>query len=88
MPDHAVRPGNSGIQASPMFGVVTPSDTVDLPYITRGIYVGAAGDVAVVPANGGSPVVFAGVAAGTILPIQVSRIRTTGSTSTSIIALY
>jgi hypothetical protein len=88
MPDHAVRPGNSGIQASPMFGVVTPSDTVDLPYITRGIYVGATGDVAVVPASGGAPVVFAGVAAGTILPIQVSRIRTTGSTSTSIVALY
>ena len=88
MPDHAIRPGNSGIQASPIFAVVTPSDSVDLPYITRGVYVGVTGDVSVVAAGNGATVVFAGVAAGTILPIQVSRIRATGTTSTSIIALY
>lgn len=88
MVDHAIRPGNSGIQASPIFGVITPNDNTDLPYITRGVYVGVTGDVSVVAAGNGATVVFAGVAGGTILPIQVTRIRATGTTSTSVVALY
>ena len=51
MVDHAIRPGNSGIQASPSYAAVTPSDSVNLPYITRGLYVGVAGNVTVVIPN-------------------------------------
>ena len=88
MVDHAIRPGNSGIQASPAYGAVTPSDTVSLPYVTRGLYVGVAGNVTVVLPNTTTAVTFVGVLAGSILPIQTSRVNATGTTAGSIVALY
>lgn len=88
MVDHAIRPGNSGIQASPLYAVVTPSDTVALPYITRGIYVGSAGNISVLLPNGTTSVVFTGVLAGSILPIQTSRVNAAGTTAGSLVALY
>ena len=88
MVDHAIRPGNSGIQASAQYGVVTPSDTVNLPFITRGIYVGSAGNVSAQLPNGATAVVFTGVLAGSILPIQTSRINLAGTTAGSLVALY
>lgn len=67
---------------------VTPSDVTNLPSITRGLYVGVAGNVAVVPASGGAAVTFVAVPAGTVLPIQVSRVNSTNTTASSIVALF
>lgn len=68
---------------------VTPSDTTDLPALTFGVYVGGAGNLTVdfadVNAKG---ILLAGVPAGSILPIQVVRVRQTGTTATNIVALY
>lgn len=65
---------------------VTPSDSVDIAQ-TRGLYIGGDGNVSVVMA-GGRTETFAGAAAGSILPICVTRVRSTGTTATSILALY
>jgi len=66
---------------------VTPSDSVDLSYVSRAVYVGASGNVKVVMADSGT-VTFVGVPAGATLPIRVSRIWSTGTTATNIIALW
>ncbi len=67
---------------------ITPSDSTDLPQVSRGIYVGGAGNLVVTPAAGGSNVTFVGVPAGTVLPIRVSRVLSTSTTATSLINLY
>lgn len=67
---------------------VTPSDTVDLAELTRGLYVGGTGDVTVNMADTGSAVKFAAVPAGTLLPIRASRVKSTGTTATDIVAVW
>lgn len=67
---------------------VTTSDTVDLPdNATRGLYVGATGTVKVDMVGGGT-VTFVGVPAGAVLPIQARRVYATGTTATTILALW
>lgn len=65
---------------------VTPNDSLDLPAAPcRALYIGASGNVSVV--IGGNTVTFAGVPSG-VLPIRASRVRSTGTTATNIVALY
>lgn len=54
---------------------------------TRGIYVGGAGDVAVRMISGNSAT-FVGVPAGTLLPLRVDKVLSTGTTATSMVAVY
>lgn len=51
------------------------------------LYVGGTGNVAVVT-DGGDIITFNGVPAGTTLPIQVTRLRATGTTATLVNALW
>ncbi len=67
---------------------ITPSDSTDLTQVSRGIYVGGAGNLVVTPAAGGSNVTFMSVPAGTVLPIRVSRVLSTSTTATSLINIY
>lgn len=67
---------------------VTPSDDNDLTVRARSLYVGGAGNVSVILTPGTSPVLFTAVPAGTILPLHVSRVRSTGTTATAIVALW
>ncbi len=69
------------------FVAVTKSDTVNLPQKARALYVGGAGDVACINAKGVS-VVFAGILANTVLPVQTTRVQSTGTTATAIVALF
>lgn len=64
---------------------VTPSDATIIP-ATRGLWVGVAGNIAVRMAGGGS-VTFTGVPIG-LLPIQVDMVKSTGTTATTMLALY
>lgn len=68
---------------------VTPHDTNAL---TRGktnmLFVGGAGAITCRFAGEGSDTVMTGVAAGSLLPIQVTHIRSTGTTATNMTALY
>ena len=66
---------------------VTPSDSADMTYVSRGIYVGVTGDVAVNMAGSGAGVTFKAVPAGTLLPIAVARVLATGTTATNIVAV-
>lgn len=65
---------------------VTPSDTVDLPVVIRGLYVGGAGNVVAV-SPGGSVVPFTAVPAGTTLYIRARRINATSTTATALVGL-
>lgn len=67
---------------------VTPNDGADLATTNARIYVGGAGNVAVDVSGTGTNVVFAGVPAGTILPISVDKVYSTSTTATNIVALY
>lgn len=66
---------------------VTPSDSQDLTAVARSLYIGGSGNVSVVT-SGGDTVTFIGLTAGTILPVRVSRVRSTGTTATNIVALW
>lgn len=66
---------------------VTPSDSTDLAYVSRALYVGSGGNVVVTMAGGGD-VTFVGVPTGGILPIRASRVKATNTTASSIINLY
>ena len=65
---------------------VTPHDTNPLTETTRGLYVGGAGDIAAVMASGAS-VRFPAVPAGSVLPVRLTRILSTGTTATSMVGL-
>lgn len=66
---------------------VTPSDSTDLSGgVTRALMVGADGNVAVTYANGVSDTLF--LLAGVVHPIQVARVKSTGTTATDIKAGY
>jgi hypothetical protein len=79
-------PSSDGSAGS--FFAVTPSDVVGGNFTTpaRGLYVGVAGNVSVVPAVGAA-VTFVGVPAGYILPVEAIRVNATGTTATSIVGL-
>lgn len=66
---------------------ITPSDTAVLANDSRGVYVGGAGNIKVTTV-GGSTVTFSGVAAGSLLPIRVNRVYSTGTTATLILTIY
>ena len=67
--------------------VVSPSDSADLGYVTRAVYVGTTGNMKVTMQDSGT-VLFTGIPAGTTLPIRASRIWSTTTTASTIIALW
>ena len=77
--DHTVSAGQ-GV-------AVTPNDSTDLAVTSRGIYVGGAGNLAVILDNDTSAVTFIGVLAGSLLPIRARRVMATITTATSIVAV-
>lgn len=66
---------------------VTPNDSTDIAQ-TRALYIGGAGNVKVDMTGGTSAVTFTGATAGSILPIRCTRVYSTDTTATSIVALY
>jgi hypothetical protein len=77
-----------GLSAPPGHAeAVTPSDTVDLDFEARGLYVGGAGDVKVVMLSGAA-VTFKSVPVGTTLAVRFTRVDATGTTATQLVALF
>jgi len=69
------------------FFAVTPSDVVDLPKgVTRAIFVGEAGIVAVRDSDGNTVEFISG--ASQYHPLRVARVMASTTTAGSIIALY
>lgn len=67
---------------------VTPADGANLANPAMALYVGGAGNVKVDTVGGQTGVTFTGVTAGSVLPIQVTKVYATGTTATTIVALY
>lgn len=65
---------------------VTPNDSTDLTN-SGVLFVGSSGNVAVTT-NGGDDVTFTGVAGGSIIPVTVTRVKSTGTTASNILVLY
>lgn len=66
---------------------VTPSDGDTLAATSRELYVGTGGNVAVTMAGGGD-VVFKNVPNSGRLPIRVTKVLSSGTTASDIVALY
>lgn len=67
---------------------IVPHDTNALGRTSRGIYVGAAGNITCRLINDNNDTLFVGVPAGTILPVRVSHVRATGTVAASLVALF
>lgn len=78
---------NDNIASATKGAAVTASDSTTLTP-TRAVYVGGAGNLAVLFAGDAAAVTLTGVAAGTLLPIQVTKVMSTNTTATSITALW
>jgi S-adenosylmethionine synthetase len=76
----------SDVSAAVGFVAVTPSDSIVFA-ATRALYVGVAGDIVVDGAKRGTQVTLTAAAAGEH-PWQVTRVYSTGTTATGIVALY
>ncbi len=65
---------------------ITPHDSNELSQVTRALFVGGAGNINLTTAAG-TTLVFTGVTAGSILPIQASKVLSTSTTATNIVGL-
>jgi hypothetical protein len=83
----AIEPNTRGSNPADNAFEVTPNDSSDLTTTARALYIGTAGNVKVTTA-GGDTVTFLSAAAGSILPVRVQRVFSTGTTSTNIMAIY
>lgn len=65
---------------------ITPDDDNNLTETTRAIWVGGAGDLTAIMRSG-ETVTFAGVPAGTLLPVRVTRVLES-STATDLVGVW
>lgn len=82
--------GNSGLVASQARAAfaVTPNDDDDFDLYAKGLYIGAAGDVAIIPVtNDDNDVVILYNHPIGYVPIQVRRVLATGTSADSIVGL-
>lgn len=85
-PSPGLHPGATGPATRHV--AITPDDGHDLPLMARHIYVGTAGDLAVVLRDsplGEGPVVYKNVAVGKF-DAWVRRVYATGTTATNLVA--
>lgn len=73
--------------SSSLVFAITPNDSTDLSYITRGLYVGGAGDIVLRAEDNSSNVTLVAVPAGSVLPIRVKRVLSTGTSATNLVGL-
>ncbi|MEO9648811.1 MAG: hypothetical protein ABJ360_22495 [Roseobacter sp.] len=66
---------------------ITPSDSATIEPVPRALWVGVSGDINVEFIDG-STAILKSAAAGTPLPLQVSKVLATSTTATDIVALY
>jgi hypothetical protein len=74
--------------SSPGFGLAAVTKSDDTIVGCRSLYVGGAGDVAIVSREGESAVTLSAVPAGTILPIYCHKVMSTNTTATNMVAIY
>lgn len=86
-----IVPNHFGQNLAGDWAAITPDDSNDLPNGTcSGIWIGsiAGGATVTVISRSGNTGVFNGCNAGTPLPVRARRVMATGTTATSLVALY
>ncbi|MBB4053780.1 hypothetical protein GGR20_003442 [Devosia subaequoris] len=71
--------------ASSGFAII-PDDSADLPHVTRAVYIGTAGNLAVTLASG-DQVTLVNLPSATLLPVRIARVEATGTTATDLVGL-
>jgi hypothetical protein len=83
----ATVPGGPGLgDCYANHAAIAPNDGTDLGFVTRAIYVGGAGAIAMTV--GGVNVTYSAVPVGTVLRVRASRVLATGTTATLMVALW
>ena len=65
---------------------ITPSDTLELEFTTRALFVGQDGDV-VVTMKSGDNVTLRNLQGGVVYPLRVTHVLATGTTATDLVGL-
>lgn len=77
----------AGLESPAFHGfAVTPNDSAELSEVTRAIYVGSAGDVAITMSSNAT-IIMENIPAGTLLPVRVRKVSATGTTASALIGL-
>jgi hypothetical protein len=66
---------------------IAPSDSADLSFIPKAIYVGTGGDLVVTSARTNSEVIFRNVPSGAVLDVRPAAVRETGTTAADLVGL-
>lgn len=80
-PKSLITPGRKAV-------AVVTSDTVDLLVYAKRLYIGVAGDVAVLAVGDSVAIVYKSHPVGYFDAVQVRRVNATGTTATNIVAIY
>lgn len=78
--------GNSADVSSPDCFSITPNDSTTFTTNTRRIYVGGAGNLTLITADG-TTVTFEAVPVGMVLPVQAKAVKATGTTATNLVGM-
>lgn len=65
---------------------VTPSDTLDLDFIPKALYIGTGGSISIIALEDSAPITLTNVVAGTFIPVRAKFVRATGTTASGIVA--
>ena len=76
----------------PSAKAITPNDSTDLTdhsgrVIGMTVYCGTGGNISVIPVGDTDPVTFV-VGDGALLPVEVKRVRSTGTTAGDLVGLF
>lgn len=66
---------------------ITPDDSTDLAVAAKAIYVGTGGDLVLRAIDSDADATFTNLSDGTILPVRVRAIRSTGTSAANIVGL-
>lgn len=80
--------GPRGLGPGRFHFAITPSDTAELPHVTRSVYVGVGGNLCLILAGNNTALVYQNVPAGSWLPLQVRQVKATDTTATGLIGVY
>jgi hypothetical protein len=76
------------LTSPPEFGAaIVPDDATALSHVTRALYVGGGGTLAL-RLFGGDAVTLVDVPAGTLIPLRASHVYATGTNATAIVGLW
>lgn len=67
---------------------ITAHNTNDLTTVSRALWVGTGGDIALMASGDSASVILKNVPNGTLLPIRIKRVLITGTTAADLVALY